>query len=659
VVSEDRGSRGRGPICVCHRVGGLSVGLALRTLSVLLLVAAVAPSMGPLTPIASASHPRTRVGASSVAASALPAVQGAQGSWVGNVGSAGYLLAGWDGAQDVSDLPHVAANLVRGSRWQWSANTTDARALEGPDGSVRNASTYYDANQIQVTLSFKEAYEGNLHLYAVDWDSTARRETISVNGQTADLSSSFNAGAWVSFPISVAAQGTVTITVDRTAGANAVVSGIFLGEGGAPAAATVLNAPQGGWVKAVGSVGYDLGGWKGESDLASTPNASVGLTQGSRYVWTPSTEDPRALQSPYGFTREAATYYDSNQLRVSLKFKSPYTGSLHLYAVDWDSTARRELMSVDGQTAALTSSFNQGAWVSFAISVAAEETVTIVVDRTAGANAVLSGVFLGEGGSPPGPTSAPQGTLIPLYDNGNQSDWTEACSQTNASGGGSWIIADVAEGQGPGSASVPAWASLLANCRSYGRASVIGYVWTDYGEGGQASLASIESQVDAWYSYYPGQIAGIFFDGVSDDVPGTSASNQVFYRTLASYVRTHEGTNEEVVFNFGANPGSDWMLNSTEANNANIVVTFEGSYNTPGEDPYTSWTQAAWETGYPAHDFAALVYNAPDQATTPQPASACSSLTGQNIGYSYVGTWYDRLPPYFGSFLTDAFGGGC
>jgi hypothetical protein len=537
----------------------------VRTLSVLLLALAV-PSLGSVTPTASASHSAPGVGAPSSAASALRAVQQeSQGSWVGNVGSAGYLLAGWDGVQDVSDLPHVSAALVHGSRWQWSTNTTDVRALQGPDASSRNASTYYDSNQIEVTLSFKEAYEGNLHLYAVDWDSSSRRETITVNGQTADLSSSFNAGAWVSFPISVSAGGTVTITVDRTAGANAVLSGIFLGEGGAPPSSIGQELSQGGWVGAFGSVGYDLGAWKGESDLASMPNASVGLAQGSRYIWTPSSEDPRALQSPYGLTREAATYYDPNELRVSLKFKSAYTGGLHLYAVDWDSTARRELISVDGQTAALTSSFNQGAWVGFQISVAAEETLTIVVDRTAGANAVLSGIFLGEAGSPPGPTSAPQGTLIPLYDNGNQADWTEACSQTNGSGGGSWIIADVAEGQGPGSASVPAWASLLANCRSYGRASVIGYVWTDYGEGGQASVASIESQVNAWYAYYPGQIAGIFFDGVSDEVPGTSTSNQSFYRTLASYVHTHEGSDDEVVFNFGANPGSGWMLSRSSS----------------------------------------------------------------------------------------------
>jgi Spherulation-specific family 4 len=579
-----------------------------------------------------------------------------EGSWAGAVGVSGYDLADWDGAGDVSDMPGASVSLLQGSRYQWAANTTDARALQSPDGTTRSASTYYDWNQLQLKMSFPAAYSGNLHLYALDWDSLGRRERITVNGQTAELASDFSKGAWVSFPISVAAGGTVTITVDRLAGPNAVLSGIFLGDAGAPPAPAVASAPQGAWVNAVGSAGYDLGGWNGSTDLQSLPNASLSTEQASRYTWAASTADSRALQSPDKSTRVAATYYDWNQIRLTLHFSAAYSGNLHLYALDWDSLGRREIISVNGQSAVLSSDFSNGAWVSFPISVAAGGTVTITVDRLAGPNAVLSGIFLGDSGTPPSP---PQGTLIPLYDNGNPADWAQACSQTNSSGGGSMLIADVAEGQGPGSAPVPAWANVIENCNSYGRASVIGYVWTDYGEGGQASIAGIESQINAWYSYYPGQIAGIFLDGVSDEVPGTTTSNQSFYRTLASYVHTHEGSGAEVVFNFGANPGSDWMLNSSAANNANLVVTFEGSYNTPGEGPYTSWTQAAWESAYPAHDFAALIYNAPGEAAAPQPASACSSLARQNIGYVYLGTWYDQLAPYFGSFLTDAAGGNC
>ena len=52
---------------------------------------------------------------------------------------------------------------------------------------------------------------------------------ITVNGQSAALSSDFSQGAWVSFPITVQASGMISIVVDRTAGPNAVLSGVFLG----------------------------------------------------------------------------------------------------------------------------------------------------------------------------------------------------------------------------------------------------------------------------------------------------------------------------------------------------------------------------------------------------------------------------------------------
>jgi len=247
-------------------------------------------------------------------------------------------------------------------------------------------------------------------------------------------------------------------------------------------------------------------------------------------------------------------------------------------------------------------------------------------------------------------TARSQDQLIPLYDDANAADWTQACSTVNGAHGGSWIIADVDQGLGPGPAPVAAWASVIDNCYQYGRASVIGYVDTDYG---QLSIATIESQIKAWYSFYPGDIAGIFFDRVSDTIPGTTTSNVSFYRTLDSFVHSLFGNNDEVVLNYGASPGSGWMFNGSNANNADMVVTFESDYDT-----YTTWSPAAWESKYPAGDFAALIYNT-GESTDPQPASACGSLAKQNIGNVYVGTWYDVLPPYFSAFLADAAQGAC
>ena len=215
------------------------------------------------------------------------------------------------------------------------------------------------------------------------------------------------------------------------------------------------------------------------------------------------------------------------------------------------------------------------------------------------------------------PSDRIQAELIPLYDNANPADWTAVCSQTNGSGDGSWIIADPFQGQGAGTAAVPRGRSVIKNCYNYGRASVIGYVWTDYGEGGRRASPTSRPRSRTG-TLLQGEIAGIFFDGVSDDVPGTTTSNQSFYRTLATYVHTHEGNNDEVVFNFGANPGSPWMFTSSNANNADIVVTFEGPTTRPAKTP-TPPGRRRPGSRYPANDFAALIYDAPRTTRHPSP----------------------------------------
>jgi hypothetical protein len=244
--------------------------------------------------------------------------------------------------------------------------------------------------------------------------------------------------------------------------------------------------------------------------------------------------------------------------------------------------------------------------------------------------------------------------LVPLYED-NANDWATACSETNGANGGSYIIADVDAGSGAGAAPEAAWATVIDNCDSYGKAEVLGYVWTDYGKGGAASIPAIEAQVKDWYSFYPGHIAGIFFDGAADDVPGTGASNVSFYQTLDSYVHQNWKSNDEVVLNYGANPASGWMFNSSNAKNADIVVIFEGSYSTAGENPYVGggWAPARWESQYPADDFAALMYDTNSTTAVPQPETACAALTAQHIGYVYVGTWYTTLAPYFSTFAGD------
>ncbi|HXW59234.1 MAG TPA: endo alpha-1,4 polygalactosaminidase, partial [Solirubrobacteraceae bacterium] len=264
----------------------------------------------------------------------------AQGDWVGKKGAEGYDLAAFNGSSDLVNLPSgVTVTLVKGSRVTWASSTTDPRALESPTGSTRTAAAYSDPSEVQVQLHFTNAYKGNLHLYAVDWETEARRETITAGTQTATMAGTptqtaaedekanhgFNQGSWVSFPINVAAGTTLPIDVKRSAGTSAVLSAIMLG--GAEPSPTVSTAPEGTWLSSFGAGGYDLADWDGVQDVSELPNASVTLTKGSRYQWAANTTEVRALESPDGLTRNAATYYDPNEIQLQLSFKEAYSGN--------------------------------------------------------------------------------------------------------------------------------------------------------------------------------------------------------------------------------------------------------------------------------------------------------------------------------------------
>jgi hypothetical protein len=442
--------------------------------------------------------------------------QSPQGSWVGTYGADGYALLAWNGGTgDLVSLPSASLTVEQAARHQWSGSTSDVRALQSPDAQSRRATTAYDGTQVRLRLSFPSAYSGNLHVYAVDYDSTSRRQSVTVDDgtpETVAITNPFDQGAWVHAPITVAAGGSVVVTANRTAGDNAVIAGLFLGgtaaqpppppsaptnlaatamsssridlawsassgatgykversadgtsgwaqiatptgtthsdtsglsastayfyrvratnAGGdsgysntatattlaAPAGASLTEAPQGTWVDTYGGDGFALLAWNGGTDLVSLPTASLAVEQAARHQWNTSTTDVRALQSPDAQSRRATTAYDSTQVRLRLTFSAAYSGMLHVYAVDYDSTVRRQSVTVDDgspETVAIANAFDQGAWVHAPITVSAGGSVVITADRTAGPNAVVAGVFLGGTASEPPPPPPPQAPPAP------------------------------------------------------------------------------------------------------------------------------------------------------------------------------------------------------------------------------------------------------
>jgi hypothetical protein len=205
------------------------------------------------------------------------------------------------------------------------------------------------------------------------------------------LTSSFNGGVYLVWNVS----GHVKIRVTQTAGANAVLSGMFFGGAGNPSSSSAtfvkLDATtQGNWRGVYGSEGYIVVG-----DSASNPAYVTPLpARQSQWIWASSTSDVRALQAANPPNRVAATWY-ATSFTVDLNITDSNTHQLALYSVDWDSTARRQTVDIlDGNgnvlnTQNLTSSFNGGVYLVWNVS----GHVKIRVTQTAGNNAVLNGLF--------------------------------------------------------------------------------------------------------------------------------------------------------------------------------------------------------------------------------------------------------------------------
>jgi hypothetical protein len=158
-------------------------------------------------------------------------------------------------------------------------------------------------------------------------------------------------------------------------------------------------APQGDWVGVYGADGYALLAWNKTSDEVAMPLNSLVLDQGSRYRYgTASINNHRALENAAQTTRRAAHWASNTSLQLHLTFPAAYSGTLHLYAIDWDGSRRREVITVDDgsgpQVVSLNASYHDGAWLHFAINVPAGGTVTIRADTSWG-SASLSGIFLG------------------------------------------------------------------------------------------------------------------------------------------------------------------------------------------------------------------------------------------------------------------------
>jgi hypothetical protein len=314
-----------------------------------------------------------------------------EGNWINTYGTQGSEVIG-----DATNLPSYATVTPSGQAGHiWTTRTTDPRALQQA-GTGRIAATWYSDTRFTVDVNLSDGKTHDLELYFLDWDTTARSEQVQISnaatGAVLDTEtvSSFHLGVYDNWLVS----GNIVITITRLTGANAVLSGLFIDPTN-PTSATFLKqdtTTKGNWINTYGTQGSEVIG-----DATNLPSyATVTPSGQAGHFWTTSTTDPRALQQA-GTGRIAATWYSATSFTVDVNLSDGKTHDLELYFLDWESTARSEQVQIsNASTGAVldtetVSSFHSGVYDNWQVS----GNIVITITRLSGANAVLSGLFLG------------------------------------------------------------------------------------------------------------------------------------------------------------------------------------------------------------------------------------------------------------------------
>ena len=103
--------------------------------------------------------------------------------------------------------------------------------MQTAGGGGRIAACWYQATSFTVTVNLTDGQVHDLELYMVDWDNRHRAEQVQISSATTGAVlltqsvSSFTSGVYLDYAVS----GDVVIRITCQGGANAVLSGLFLG----------------------------------------------------------------------------------------------------------------------------------------------------------------------------------------------------------------------------------------------------------------------------------------------------------------------------------------------------------------------------------------------------------------------------------------------
>ena len=357
--------------------------------------------------VAKALRSCASVGTPSGSAAFVRSDSSTAGNWRTSYGADGRVIVG-----DSTSLPaYVAMTPAGNSAYTWAASTGDSRALvKAASSTDRVSACWYAASAFTIDLNFSDSAAHQVALYLMDWDNYngGRSERIDVldggTGATLDTrtASGFYGGQYLVWSLG----GHVVIRVTNTnPSSNSLVNGLFFGGGSAlpAAAASFVKADittKGSWKGVYGADGFNIIGdsWSYPAYATVTPSGY------ETYTWAGSTIDVRGVQKASGGDRIAACWYAAGVMTADLRLADTNSHQVALYLLDWDNYTggRTQLVEVlDGNTNAVldsraVSSFSGGQFLVWNLS---GHVVIRITNTNGAANAVVSGLFFGGGGT--------------------------------------------------------------------------------------------------------------------------------------------------------------------------------------------------------------------------------------------------------------------
>jgi hypothetical protein len=328
------------------------------------------------------------------------------GTWKGSYGAGG----GLDPNNSVA-IPPASATITpsHSASWTWAFSTQAAAALQKATGTDRIAHCWYASDYLEFVLEFSDTAAHRVSFYFLDYDRAGREQKVELydygTGQLLNSASvaNFSGGAYSTWDL----KGKLRVRVSRVAGANAVVSAVFIDPVSVSTTPTSPTTPPTATSVFLSRDTVTRGSWKGTygregfiipNDGQSLPSHIVATAPLTSYTWATSTTDTRTLQKGSSSTgdRLASCWYTAGVLEYQVSFADGLSHKLSLYFLDYGIVGRQQSVQiVDRATGAILdtqvlSDFKDGVWLNYSV----KGQVAVRVTRTAGVNTLLTGVFI-------------------------------------------------------------------------------------------------------------------------------------------------------------------------------------------------------------------------------------------------------------------------